>query len=579
MTTDELVRQYKAGQITRRELVRDLMLLGLSGSSIGAVLVGDTVAASQLKAASPPRPKRGGTVVVGVYQEANSLNWLLTGGPFSFATMELFPMFEPMLRVNTKGELEPALLAEVPTLKNHGISADGLTYTLRLRPGLKWADGHPCTMRDWAFTWKWIMNPKNGAQITSGWNKIASIQVKNDTTAIVKLHELYVPFLADVLPDLPMLPEHVQSTMTTQAFGRKPVGNGPFKFVEWVSGDHITMERNPLYWREPKAWLDRIIFKVVPDRNTVIAQAKTGDIDIGADYTEAQIPEMSTVPSVTLSITHPPIYERYHFTMVTAEDIKKPHPIFGDIRVRKAVTLAIDRQTIINKILFGKTKIAKNELDNTPYENTAITPDPFDPRQAMALLDEAGWKPGPDGMRAKGGVRLSVTHGTTAGNQTRETIQALVQANLKDVGIEMKIANAPASTFFGSFAEGGGAWSRKLDMVGFTDGLQTTDPNIRLDWHSEEIPTKEHPHGNNASGLADPALDKLLDAQLKELDDAKRKELLLKAQKIIHDDYPMVPMYDRSNINTIHKRTHGVHPTDFAGITGVCWNTEQWWVE
>jgi peptide/nickel transport system substrate-binding protein len=556
---------------TRRQLLRAGACLGLGG------LLARSPAARAIAAA--PVPKRGGTVVVGVYQEANSLNWILTGGANSFATMTLTPMFDPMLRVNQRFQPEPALLAEIPTAGNGGISKDGLTYTLRMRPGLKWDDGAPCTIRDWAFTWKWIMTPKNGAVITAGWDKIADVQVKDDVTAVVRLKQQYIPFVAETLAGWQLLPEHVQGKTTSQDFGRKPVGNGPFKFAEWASGDHITLDRNPLYWRPQKAYLDRMIFKVLPDRNTVIAQAKTGDIDLGIDYTEAQIPEMSKVPNVSLIITHPPVYERYHFTMVTRDDITKPHPILGDIRVRRALVLATDRQTVINTVLYGKTKIAKNELDNTSYEDAGIHPLPFSLSQARALLDEAGWKPGADGIRVKDGTRLSLTFSTTAGNQTRETIEALVQANWKNVGVEMTIHDEPASNFFGSFVEGGGWLARKYDIVGFTNGLSSVDPNLRPFWHSSEIPTKDRPNGLNSSGLSDPKLDALLDAQLKEFDPAKRKQLLDQAQMLIHTDLPMIPMYDRSTINTVNRRVHGVNPTDFGGITGVMWNTSEWWAE
>jgi peptide/nickel transport system substrate-binding protein len=528
--------------------------------------------------AAAPVTKIGGTVVIGVYQEANSLNWILTGGPISFGTMTLAPMFEPMLRVNARSQPEAALLAEVPTLSNGGISRDGLTYTLRMRPGLEWDDGAVCTIRDWAFTWKWIMNPKSGAQITAGWDKIADVQVKSDVLATVTLKEPYVAFVAETLAAWQLLPEHVQSTVSSEAFGRRPVGNGPFKFVEWVSGDHITMERNPLYWREPKAHLDRIIFKVLPDINSVIAQAKTGDIDIGVSYTEAQIPELSNTQGVQLAISHPAQYERYHFTMVGADDPRIPHPILGDRRVRQALILATDRQTVINTVLYGKTTIAKNELDNTSYENRAIHPLPFSPSDAMKLLEQAGWQLGPDGVRTKNGRRLSLTFSTTAGNQTRETIAAIVQAGWKAVGAEMTIHNEPGSRFFASFADGGAYVSRKYDVVGFTNGLTSIDPNFRPFWHSSQIPTKANPNGLNSSGLADPQLDALLDAQLKELDPGRRRKLLDQAQLLIHNDVPMVPLYDRASINTVNSRLHGVSPINFGGISGVVWNTNEWWV-
>jgi peptide/nickel transport system substrate-binding protein len=567
---ESLRRRFAARQIGRRGFVKGLAALGLSSGAIAKL------AAAPMGAAAQERGKPGGTVVVGIYQEPNSLNFLLTGGPISFASMVLYPLFEPMIRYDAAGKMEPRLLAEIPTVENGGISKDGVTYTLKFTPGFTWHDGTPCTSKDFKFTWQWIMDPKNQAGITAGWQEIKDVATPDDQTAVVTLKQLYIPFVGEVLGWNPILPQHVQSTMSTEDFGRKPVGNGPFKFVEWAPGDHLTFARNETYGRPEKALLDQLIFKVVPDRNTVIAQAKTGDIQIGVDYTEAQIPEMQNVPGVTLTITPAQIFERYHFTMVTHDDPKVPHPIFGDLDVRKAIMLATDRKTIIDKILFGKTKIAENDLDNTDWFNKQLQPYPFDPEQAKKLLDDAGWKVGDDGIRVKDGKRLSFTHGTTSGNQTRETIQALVQANLKDVGAEMKIANQPASKFFGSFNDGGGWVDRTLDMTGFTNGLPSSDPNLKPFWSTSAIPTPQNPNGFNFSGLSNPDLDKLLDAQLVELDPAKRRGLLDQAQQIIHDQAPMIPMYDRVAINSISDRVKGVNPSVFGSVSGLVWNTADW---
>jgi peptide/nickel transport system substrate-binding protein len=560
----------QAHRFDRRGLVKGLAGLGLATTALGAGVTSSSVVKAQ------DRGKQGGTVVVGVYQEPNSLNFLLTGGPISFASMQLYPMFEPLIRYNAEGVMEPRLLTEIPTVENGSISEDGITYTLHFTPDVIWHDGTPTTANDFKFTWEWIMDPKNQAQATAGWQEIENVEVPDDLTAVVTLKGLYLPFVAETLGWNPILPQHVQSTTSTEEFGRAPVGNGPFKFVEWVPGDHITQERFEDYFRPEKALLDRIIFKVLPDRNTVIAQAKTGDIQIGVDYTEAQIPEMENVAGVKLYFTPAPIYERYHFTMVTHDDPTVPHPIFGDINVRKAITQAVDRQTIIDQILFGRTKIAKNELDNTEYENTEIVPLAFDPEAAKKLLDEAGWTVGGDGIREKDGKRFSFTHGTTSGNQTRETIQALVQANLRDVGVEMTIANQPASKFFGGFNDGGGWLDRTLDMVGFTNGLSSSDPNLKPFWHSESIPTKDQPNGFNHSGFSDPDLDRLLDAQLTELDPAKRTDLLKQAQQIIADGAPMIPMYDRVAINSIADNVLGVNQSVFGSISGLVWNTADW---
>ncbi|MFN8593321.1 MAG: peptide ABC transporter substrate-binding protein [Thermomicrobiales bacterium] len=555
--------------LDRRDLLKALAALGVAPAVAQKIALGPA-------RAQEARGNPGGAVVVGIYQEPNSLNFLLTGGPISFASMVLTPLFEPMIRYDDKGEMEPRLLTEIPSVENGGVSEDGLTYTLHFTPGVTWHDGTPFTANDFRFTWEFLMNPENQAQATAGWSEIEKVDVPDDLTAVVTLKGMYLPFVSEALGWNPLLPEHVQSTMSTEEFGRAPVGNGPFKFVEWVPGDHLTFERNENYFRDEKALLDKLIWKVLPDRNTVIAQAKTGDIQVGVDYTEAQIPEMENVPGVSLIISPSQIYERYHFTMVTHDDATVPHPLFGDKNVRLAIAHAIDRQTIIDQILYGRTKIAKNELDNTPFENTDITPLAFDPDKAKSILDEAGWAPGADGIREKDGKRLSFTHGTTSGNQTRETIQALVQANLKDIGVEMTIANQPASKFFGGFNDGGGWLDRTLDMVGFTNGLSSGDPNLRPFWHTESIPTKDKPNGFNHSGLSNPDLDALLDAQLTELDPAKRTDLLKQAQQIIHDEVPMVPMYDRVAINSISDQLKGVNMSPFGSITGLVWNVQDW---
>jgi len=140
----------------------------------------------------------------------------------------------------------------------------------------------------------------------------------------------------------------------------------------------------------------------------------------------------------------------------------------------------------------------------------------------------------------------------------------------------MTIANAPASTFFGSYSEGAGFLARKLDLVGFTNGIPSVDPNLHSFWHSDAVPTSDHPSGFNSSGLSDPILDRLLDDQLTELDVDKRIELLKMAQQRIHDDYPMIPLYDRLVINSVSNRVHGVNPINFGSITGLVWNTHEW---
>ncbi len=521
-------------------------------------------------AASAPE----GTIVVGVWQEPKGLI-----GPIFYEAHTndiLDALYLPPVGLNENDEMEPVLLAEIPSISNGGVSADGKVITLKFRDGVVWEDGQPVTSEDFKFTWQFIMDPNTKAQTTAGWNQIDSIDTPDPLTAVVNLKESFVPFVPTTLT-FPVLPKHALEGVGDPAnsdFARAPLGNGPFKFEEWVPGDHITVVANPNCAIQPK--VEKIIFKFVPDVNTLVAMIRTGDVDVAYDLGEAQASEIQAIDGVELVSVPGVNIERYYFNMRDPKDLSKPHPLFSDINVRKAICMAMDRFTASETVLQGFGKPAVTEVDNTPWSNTDLQPVPYDPEEAKKLLDEAGWTVGADGIREKDGVKLSFRHSTTAGNQTRENLQLLFQQNLKDIGVEMIIDNSPAATLFGGCANSGVFGSGNFDMLGFAN--KPTGIDLAVEWSDFFVSSAikdcaTNPAGTNAWGFSDEAVDVEFAKVLSELDPDKRLTAIKNVQKLIYDQYQVLYVYDRLDNYAVSDGVTGVQPTVFGGHS---YNYQEW---
>lgn len=547
---------------------------------VGAFLFAMTMSTAGVAfSAHPMSPARsGGAIQIGIWQEPDFLNWLV--GAESFSSYAIWgTLYDPPLTVLPNGSLQPDLLTEAPTLANGGISKDGLTYTLHLRHGLRWSDGAPLTMQDYAFTAQLVNNPKIAAGFTAGWNRIKKVDVPDPYTAVVRLNAAYSPFINETLTSSfsYWMPKHVLSKSGAdlrKTFGRNPVGNGPFRFVSWTSGDNMVAQRNPYYWRPVR--LDKIIYRFFPDRNTIIAQLKAGNLDAGVDMNEVAIGQLAGTPSLTVYAASSANVEIYYLNVNDPADPSKPNVALSDVRVRLALAEAIDRFNIVKKLLFSKAKPAVNYLDNSPWFDTRLKPYPYDPANARKLLDAAGWKVGSDGIRVKQGKRLSLMLTTTAGNQLRAQVEAIAQDELRQVGVEIKIRNYPATQLFGSLASGGITASRKFDIAGYTDSIVGVDPDMSPFWTREQIPSKANGGaGFNIGGFYDPTLEQVVNAQLQTADVAQRKALLIKAQDMAYKDVPAIFMYDRLDIFAATARLSGVRHTDNAE-SAYLWNTWQW---
>jgi peptide/nickel transport system substrate-binding protein len=527
--------------------------------------------------ATPAPTEPEGTVVVGVWQEPKGLIWNIF---YQAHTNDILDsMYYSPVALDENDELIPELLAEIPTLENGGISEDGLTYTLKFKEGINWHDGEPVTAEDFKFTWEFVVDPATLSQTTAGFDKIESVDIPDDYTAVVTLNETYVPFVASALA-FPVLPKHALEGVAdpgNSEFARNPVGNGAFIFEGWVPGDNITVVANPDAIEVPN--VEKIIFKMVPDMNTLVALLRTGDVDIGYDLRELQIPEVLKMDGVEPFVVPGVSIERYYFNLRDPEDLTQPHPIFSDPNVRLAISMGMDRFTAVSAILQGYGEVAVTELDNHPWFNEELEPVPYDPEAAMALLDEAGWvDTDGDGIRDKDGVPLSFGHSTTSGNQVRENLQVFFQQNLKDIGVDMRIENHPAATLFGGCADSGIFGLSQFDMMGFTNKPASID--LAQEWSDFFLcgsvkDCENNPAGSNAWGFCDEKVDEVLGCAVSEVDPDKRVDCIKEAQALIYDALVALYVYDRLDVYAANKRIGGFNPTVFGSWT---WNYPDWYI-
>ena len=557
---------YARVRLTRRRLFRHFAVA--AGSAAAAGWAGDRGAPGGLTDAfAALAPQRGGQAVTGLSQEPQNFNPIM---PWIEVQRGIhMDLFDAPWKLDPAGRLVPNLAAEIPTVANGGVAPGGLAFTIRLRRNAKWHDGQPLTARDVVFTWQTLMNPKVTAYSTVGYDQIAAMDAPDDVTVKFTLKEPYAPIMA-VLSDMYVVPEHIlgkSADINKDEFNTKrPVGSGAFRFVEWAAGDHITLEANKAY-HGPGPYLDRLIYKYIPDLTVMFTQFKTGEIDITGTqgipidlYPEAQkLPAASAKILVTPSTT----YESVALNFL--------NPLFQDRRVRQALYYGMDKRPIVDKIFLGLVEEAETYV---PPQSWAFDPrvrgaHKHDPDRAKELLEGAGWKAGPDGIRVKNGKRLAFENSTTSGNKVREQIQQILQQQWQQIGVEMKISNMPASVLFGDFYR----LSRfQTVLIGIAMG---PDPDHTFRLHSKYIPVRGG-KGRNAIAYDNPQVDRLLEAGVREIDQAKRKAIYAKLQEVLVIDLPHLPIYHYIGLTGIKSQLQGYQPNSNVvepDVTSNLW----WW--
>ncbi len=515
-------------------------------------------------AKASPSDKPSGQVIISFTQEATVFNPLLPHIEVDQGVH--WNIFSPLWLPNAKGEFVPELGTEVPTLANGGISKDGLSWRVKLRPDVKWHDGQPFSADDVKFTFDLINNPKFRAFTRNGFSLMQDITVVSPTEITWKTTKPYAPLPA-LLSWTFIVPKHILGSLADPnagPFNDSPVGTGPFKWKERMAGDHITLVANPDYFGSgPK--LETVVFKYIPDLTVAFTQFQTGATDyIGLQgITADHYAQAKTLKDRNVVVGPSPFCEAFILNM--------DRPQFKDPAVREAMYMAMDLKSVIEQVYYGLPTPTATFL---PHQSWAANPNLpmqiYDPAKAKAVLDAAGWKPGAGGIREKNGVRLSFSNSTTAGNHVRETAQQLLQQNLQEVGIEMTIKDMPPAVVWGDYT----VMSHFDSLMAADDMMYGGDPDVTAYFASDEIPAKGGA-GLNYSQYVNPEVDKLLLEGATTFDRDTRQKIYWQIGEIIRKDLPRLPMSQWATVEGTKKGLVGYEPSVYVACN--TWNVKDWY--
>lgn len=476
-------------------------------------------------------------IVVGISQEPTVFNPLMVHIEPDDGV--LFSLFDALFRMDPDGLLQPNLAVEVPSLKNGGISEDGLNWRVRLRDDVRWHDGRPFTAEDVKFTLELITNPDFRAWRTSGHDLVRDITVVSPTELTWRMEEAFAPYLS-FLTETFIVPKHLlerQADLNSGPFNQSPVGTGAFKWGARVPGDHLELVANPDYFGEGP-YIDVLVFKYIPDVTVLYTQFKSGSIDIVGqvyitpdNYDEARkLPGKVVEPVLSSSV------ESFYLNL--------GRPQFKELAVRQALYAALDREAIINSLYHGVPEVTETFMPKQSYYyNPNLPVQKYDPALARRILDKAGWVPGADGIRAKNGVRLSFANSTTSGDHLREMMQQYLQQTFREIGVELTIANLPPAVMWGDF------WGRsQFDsvIVGSTYVIGA-DPDVTNRLHSKSIVIQGGSGSNNAQYIS-KKVDALLEKGTRTFDPQERRDIYFQVQEIVRHDLPLLPLFQFKNV-------------------------------
>jgi len=447
----------------------------------------------------------------------------------------------------------PELATSIPTLANHGVSADGRTITYHLRGDAKWSDGVPFSSADVAFTIAVVEDSDNNEQTHAGFEEISSVATPDPTTVVFHLRRpfssYYVNFFSSAGANPCILPKHKfpSTKINTAAYNDLPVGIGPFKYASWRRNDAVEMVADPLYFRgRPR--LDRVVFKLIPDRNTVLTELTTHEIDLWLPVSPAFADRVKGLPGVAVLQQPGYIYDHIDFNFT--------HPPLDDPVVRQALRLAVDRPTIMAKIRHNNGVLQEGPLAATHrYFDASIARIPFDIERANELLDRSGWQRGPDGIRAKGGKRLAFTYATSVGTPDSDQQIELIRTTWKQIGAEFSVQHYPSSTFFAPAQTGGIIDSGKFDITNFA-WYAPVDGDFLNIYGCDRVP----PKGQNVERFCDPAADREMRRLLASYDPKVERAAALAVQEILVRDAATILVEIRKDTYAYNSDLRNFHP-------------------
>ncbi|HLZ70178.1 MAG TPA: peptide ABC transporter substrate-binding protein [Dehalococcoidia bacterium] len=636
-TVAELAEQFKAGHISRRHFIAKMFAAGLTMPVIASVLAacgssnngksaaktgagaatqaasaatqaagGGSAAANAATAAAsaaanaftPTKRGGGGTLKLLWWQGPTLPQPHINNGTKDFDASRIF--YEPLAEFDADANLVPVLAAEIPTVENGAVAKDGTSVTWKLKQGVTWHDGQPFTADDVAFTYQFIADPATAANTAGQYVTVKSVEAVDPQTVKVTFKSP-VPYwqTAFVGANGMIIPKHIFGPYIGKESHNapnnlKPLGTGPYKYVDFRPGDSLEADINPNYHVANRPFFDHISLKGGGDAPSAArAVLQTGDYDYAwnmqVTYDELQGIQKGGTGQIVIFPGSGAESMYFNFTDPNKEvggeasSLQTKHPFFADVKVRQAFNLMFDRKTVVDQ-LYGKegqivNYLVYNPSKFAPTQQTQLT---FDPAKAGQMLDDAGWKKGSDGVRANNGVKMKIVYATSI-NSLRQNEQAIIKKTLESQGIQVELKSVDANIFFGDATN-----PDNLAQMHFDLGMWTNSPGIDPQNYFRAFVSQTHGQpndniaqksnnwsGTNVMRYINPAFDQIWEQAATELDAIKRADLFKKMNEMIAADAPKLPLAARNGVSVAKGNLQGMDLQPWASSD--LWRLAYWY--
>jgi peptide/nickel transport system substrate-binding protein len=589
-----MIGEVKRGRMSRRYFVQTMIGLGLTAPLAGQMLTSAGVAQAQTPSKLTYKPtKRGGGGALKVlwWQSATLLNPHFATGTKDQDGSRIF--YEPLASWDPDGNLSANLAVEIPTVQNGGLAKDGKSVTWKLKKGVAWHDGKPFTADDCVFTWEYVADP---ATASTNIGTYKDIKVEKVDSHTIKIHfNKPTPFWADAFVGVRgmVLPQHLFAAFKGDKSREaptnlKPIGTGPYRFVDFKPGDIVRGELNPNYHLPNRPYFDTIEMKGGGDATSAArAVLQTGEYDYAWNMqVEDEILkrlEAGGRGKVEIVVGGNIEHIQCNFTDPGKEvdgersSIKTTHPVLGDPAVRQALNLLVDRASVQEQI-YGRTGVATANFLNAPSRFVSkSTKFEYNVEKANQILEAAGWKKGSDGIRAKDGKKLKFVYQTSI-NPSRQKTQAIVKQAAAKAGIEIEIKSVVASVYFSSDVANPDTYAHfYTDIQMYTTTMTQPDPELFMrQFLTEEIASKDNKwQGKNITRWHSDEFDKLFKASESELDPVKRAALFVKMNDLVIQNVVVIPVVHRRAVSAVS----GALRVELSGWDSDFWNLHNWFKE
>jgi peptide/nickel transport system substrate-binding protein len=519
------------------------------------------------KPAQPPAqaaasPHRGGTIVTGWGAEPSGLNEYTT--PSTNTTNEvLFLVFQHLL------EEQPDFFSGPPALtpqlaESYEWSDDHRVLTFHLRKGLLWSDGVPLTSEDVRWTWQAQRDPGVAWDSAFMKDEITDVEAVDPQTVRFHFRRAYAKQLQDANEGV-ILPHHVWSRIpfskwreSADWFKQNMVAAGPFKIHSWTPQQELVLVRNERYFEKDRPYLDRVVMRFVPDPSAMMTQILNGELDFVLQVAPSDAPRILDAPHLRL------VPFSSNLSVVVAWNLKDP--LFSDPEVRRALTLALDRQTIVDTILKGYGRVGASPIVSDVWaHDRALKPLPFDLAEARRILAAKGWRDSDgDGVLDRNGKPFAFEITTNTNNQQRADALVMIQDQLKKVGVKAM----PRILEFNTLIAQTNSGDYQASVAGF---VMDTSLDLTGNYHSRAFP----PNGSNFMLYVNPEADRLMDVVAAAPDLRAVLPQIHALERIIVRDQPVTFLWESQRLAVVSKRVHDAKPNQARGF----FNLKDWWAE